>query len=294
MASKPGLHPRNLHKSGYDFDDLLKSCPQLAPHVFINKYQAKSIDFSDAKAVRIFNQALLKRFYGIEHWELPPDFLCPPVPGRADYIHHLRDLLPEDQSNVRVLDVGTGANCIYPLLGLKSYGWTFVASDIDPEALLSAERIIGQNPGLSRSIELRHQCDPQKIFSGVLKAGEFFDLTMCNPPFHDSAQEALKGTQRKWKSLGKSPQTGLNFGGKGAELWCEGGEVEFIKKMIVESSLVPFAAHWFTTLVSKESNLQPLSKVLARAKVAESRTIEMSQGQKRSRILAWTFTRPGS
>ena len=90
---KSELHVRNLHRSRYDFPQLMKTCPELAPFVSLNKYNDLSVDFSDPHAVKILNKALLKHFYGIQYWDIPQDFLCPPIPGRADYIHYLADLL---------------------------------------------------------------------------------------------------------------------------------------------------------------------------------------------------------
>ena len=90
---KASLHPRNRHQGRYDFPQLIKSTPELGQFVILNPYGKESIDFADPAAVRVFNRALLKAFYGIAHWDIPADFLCPPVPGRADYVHFLADLL---------------------------------------------------------------------------------------------------------------------------------------------------------------------------------------------------------
>jgi len=46
---------------------------------------------------------------------------------------------------------------------------------------------------------------------------------------------------------------------------------------------------WFTTLVSKKENLQVIYKLLKRERPFVIKTIEMKQGQKISRILAWSF-----
>lgn len=92
---KASLHPRNRHQGRYDFPQLIKSTPELGAFVIINPYGKESIDFANPAAVRVFNRALLKAFYGIAHWDIPADFLCPPVPGRADYVHFLADLLAE-------------------------------------------------------------------------------------------------------------------------------------------------------------------------------------------------------
>jgi 23S rRNA (adenine1618-N6)-methyltransferase len=185
-----------------------------------------------------------------------------------------------------------GANAIYPLLGQWEYGWRFVGADIDPVALENARGILRANEGLSESIELRLQPDPARIFEGVLREEERFECCLCNPPFHASLREAREGTQRKWRNLGRPAslaRTALNFGGQGRELWCEGGEAAFIRRMIEESAAIPGRIRWFTTLVSKSSSLPAIRSALARARVRESRIIPMGQGQKQSRIVAWTF-----
>jgi len=295
-VEKLALHPRNLHRGRYDFPQLITASPELAGFVSANAYGDASIDFANPAAVRALNRALLIDCYGISGWDIPAHYLCPPISGRADYLHYLADLLAEANagsvpSGARVLDIGTGANGIYPLLGQRCYGWQFVGSDIDPAALANAQRIVDANPGLSEAIELRLQASSSLIFNGVIQAGEVFDVTLCNPPFHASASDALAGTQRKWKNLGKSAAKKplLNFGGQGAELWCDGGEEAFVGRMIAESSAFSGRCLWFTTLISKSASLPGVYRALKKARVQDFRTIEMAQGQKKSRLVAWTF-----
>lgn len=287
---KKELHPRNRHRALYDFKELIKNCPDLDKFVVKNNYGNESIDFTNSIAVKTLNKAILKSFYNIT-WDIPEHFLCPPIPSRADYIHYIADLLSTSKvkptgKKTFILDIGLGANCIYPLIGYREYGWNFVATDIDPLAISIASGIIKQN-GLNESIEIRLQKSPSNIFNGILKEGDpLFDISMCNPPFHASLSEAKEGTKRKWKNL-KVKTNALNFGGQSNELWCPGGEVAFIKRMIAES--VHVRCKWFTTLVSKASNLPAIYSALDKMKVAEVRTIDMGQGQKKSRIVAWTY-----
>jgi 23S rRNA (adenine1618-N6)-methyltransferase len=268
----------------------------------VNAYGDPSIDFADPVAVQALNRALLLHFYDVRGWDLPPGYLCPPIPGRADYLHHLADLLASCNGgvvpcgeSVRALDIGVGANCIYPLIGHREYGWRFLGSDIDPTALASAARILEANLGLAGAIELRLQRSPSHIFQDLLEGNETFDVCLCNPPFHASPQEAREGTERKWRNLRKetdAQQPLLNFGGQGRELWCEGGEEAFVRRMIEESSKISTQCLWFTTLVSKSSSLPGIRSAMKQARALDSRTIEMAQGQKKSRIRAWTFLDP--
>ena len=297
QEEKPGLHPRNRHRARYDFAELVRTCPELAAFVKPNPYGDESVEFADPAAVRALNGALLAHFYGIRHWELPAGYLCPPIPGRADYLHHAADLLGSADGgriprgpSVRVLDIGVGASCIYPIIGHHEYGWRFLGSDIDREALAAAGRMLRANPGLEGAVELRLQPSPGAIFQGLLRDGETFALSVCNPPFHASRAEAMAGARGKLRNLGIEGGR-LNFGGQGAELWCEGGEAGFVGRMIGESAWIPDRVRWFSTLVSKASNLPGLRHALRRAGALDIRTLDMAQGQKRSRILAWTFQR---
>lgn len=294
------LHPRNRHSGRYDFASLIECSPELAAFVAPNPYGDDSIDFAHPAAVRALNRALLNRFYGIGHWDIPAGYLCPPIPGRADYLHHLADLLADSGGHgiprgetVRVLDIGVGANLIYPLIGQSEYGWRFVGSDIDRGALASAQAIIEANTGLRDAIELRLQTLRGAVFEGIVGKGERFDLVMCNPPFHASMDDARNGSARKWRNLGKtaSPANApaLNFGGRHTELVCTGGEAGFIRRMVEESAQIPERCQWFTALVSKAEHLPAIYRALEAVGSRSRRPIEMTQGQKKSRIVAWTF-----
>ncbi|MES1987724.1 MAG: 23S rRNA (adenine(1618)-N(6))-methyltransferase RlmF [Pseudomonadota bacterium] len=296
---KTGLHPRNKHRGRYDFDQLIQVNVELAAFVKLNEYNEASIDFSNPQAVKALNQALLKQFYAVNTWDIPKQYLCPPIPGRADYLHYIADLLgstnagvmPQGES-IRGLDIGVGANTIYPLIGNHEYDWHFVGADIDANALKNAQHILDANM-LSNTIELRLQTSPNSFFKGVINQGETFDFTMCNPPFHASLADAQAGTKRKWRGLGKSKagaqSTALNFGGQTTELYCEGGEEAFVNGMINESKQYAAQCFWFTTLISKASNLPSVYRTLKNVNALEVKTIAMAQGQKQSRIVAWTF-----
>lgn len=297
IPEKSKLHPRNKHRSKYDFEALIASCAALKPFVNKNIYNNDSIDFFDPEAVKMLNKALLKHNYGVENWDIPQGFLCPPIPGRADYLHYIADLLSFYNkiipigSQIRCLDIGVGANCIYPLIGFKEYGWSFVGSDIDPISIKSANKNVGTNPIFKENIEIRQQSNRNDIFKGIIKENEYFDITICNPPFHASQADAAAGSIRKVNNLRlkKTTKPILNFGGKNNELWCAGGEVKFVQNMISESCEFANKVYWFSTLISKESHLNRVYAALKSAKAVEVHTIEMGQGNKRSRIVAWTF-----
>ncbi|MEB8329109.1 23S rRNA (adenine(1618)-N(6))-methyltransferase RlmF [Flavobacteriaceae bacterium KMM 6897] len=284
------MHPKSIHNSPYDFEALIKANPALSPFVHKNKYGNLTIDFSVNDGVMALNRALLNVHYGVGNWEIPSNYLCPPIPGRADYIHHISDLLGKSDisENIMGLDIGMGANCIYPILGTQIYGWNMVGADIDIPAVEAAKKNVSSTPHLAEKIGIRHQTNNAHIFKGIIKEGEYFHFSMCNPPFHASREEAEKGTLRKLNNLHGSNKLSLNFGGQANELWCNGGESLFIKRMIKESVDFKKQVGWFTTLVSKMENLPKIYKQLQKLG-AQYTTVQMQQGNKQSRFVAWTF-----
>jgi len=296
---KSSLHPNNPFNKRYDLESLVKTLPELEAFIFTNQYDSQTIDFADPKAVKTLNKALLLEYYDLRYWDIPDGYLCPPIPGRADYLFHINEFLTQKRKGVeikgdlvRCLDIGTGASCIYPILGSQQFGWNFVGSEIDPKAADSAEKIIAENPKLEGKVEIRKQYKSSYIFKGIVKKHEYYDVSICNPPFHSSAEEAEKGTTRKLKNLKKfrkGEKPILNFGGKSNELWTEGGELKFITNMAVQSKYHSHSVRWFTTLVSKSSNLKRIYEAIKQAGAKEIETIEMTHGNKTSRIVAWTF-----
>lgn len=284
------MHPKNIHNIAYNFEGLISSHKELEEHVFINKYENKSIDFANNKAVLQLNKAILKHHYKVSDWNIPENYLCPPIPSRADYIHYIADLLENDtiNSTIKGLDIGVGANCIYPILGSQIYNWKMVGVDINKNAVEAAVKNINFTKKLKSNIEIRHQRNHANIFDEIIGNDEYFHFSMCNPPFHFSEEDATKGTLRKLKNLQHSKSLTLNFGGQANELWCNGGEALFIKRMIKQSIHYKSQVGWFTTLVSKKENLLKIYKQLNKLK-AIYKTIEMKHGNKQSRFVAWNF-----
>ncbi|WP_420933530.1 23S rRNA (adenine(1618)-N(6))-methyltransferase RlmF [Alteromonas sp. A081] len=332
------MHPRSYHNDGYPMSALCTSFPSLKPHIINARSGQKSIDFANSESVLALNTAILAHYYNVSQWQLPKDYLCPPVPGRADYIHGIADLLVDFQkmpeplkrdagdhqtivsssksvntikarlgNHVRGLDVGVGANAIYPIIGSQVYDWSFVGSDIDETAYNNASVIVKNNSSLYSRIEIRRQLDPEAIFAGIIGDDDHFTFTMCNPPFHKSAQDALGGSARKNKNLAANrtkrsgkhihaqtgnktyAKTSLNFAGQANELWCEGGELAFIQRMIRESVEFKQNVTWFTCLVSKSEHIKPIERSVAYYKAKEIKVVNMEQGNKQSRFVAWRF-----
>ncbi len=295
---KSKLHPRNRNRERYDLEALLKAYPDLQAYVVANKHGAASIDFSNPIAVKLLNKGLLSHYYGITYWEFPDTNLCPPIPGRADYIHYMADLLKGSNfgrlpsgKQIKCLDIGTGASCIYPIISVVEYGWQCIASDIAPQSIAASKAIIAANPQLQDQITCRLQPKPRQMFSGIIQPHEKIDISICNPPFHASTADAVKGTQRKIKNLTgqRTQKPQLNFSGNANELIYNGGEYQFIKTMIADSVHFSKQCFWFSTLVSKQAHLNKIYKLLKAANVLDIKTIPMGTGNKSTRIVAWTF-----
>jgi 23S rRNA (adenine1618-N6)-methyltransferase len=295
---KSKLHPRNKNRERYDFLQLIAGSPELKPFVKPNIYGDESVDFANPDAVKALNKALLMYHYGINNWEIPAGYLCPPVPGRADYIHHIAGFLGKNNfgeipkgQKIKCLDIGVGASCIYPIIGNHEYNWSFIGADIDPVAIESSNKIIKSNPALQGKVECKLQPNPKDFFFGIIKKNEIIDLSICNPPFHASAKEAQAGTLRKIHNLNPDKKVVpiLNFGGQSHELWCEGGEETFVRNMILQSKKFAASFFCFSTLISKASNLKSIYNTLEQAKAFAVETIAMGQGNKISRIVVWTF-----
>ncbi len=285
------MHPNNRHRDGYNFSELEKNHPEIKEFIFTNNYGNTSVNFSNPKAVFNLNKALLLTHYNLSNWQLPEGFLCPPIPGRADYVHHIADLIANntfENEHVKGLDIGVGASAIYPILGAQIYNWNMVGADISEASVDFAKRNVEATAGLSNSIAIRHQTNNSNIFNDIILPDEHFTFTMCNPPFFMSEEDAQKEQLRKLKNLHDSKDLQLNFGGQANELWCNGGEALFIKRMVKESVHFKLQVTWFTTLVSRSEHLPKLEKQLRKLK-ATIRIIPMAQGHKKSRILAWRF-----
>lgn len=304
----------------------------------------QTVNWSNPESVRALNTALLVADYGINSNYadiLPKGALFPPVPGRADYIHHIADLLQSSNTNggkdnvptgrqVVGIDVGTGASCIYPLLAASIYGWRMIATEINSMSIRSARDIVAANE-LDELIDVRAQEKSDFIFDGVLQPEEVVDFTMCNPPFYPSKEAFQAENARKQRGLSRSRQArrnvsplpvhlttfsksaaGMsnNFGGNEHELWCNGGEVAFVKNMIRESELYRDRCLWFTSLVSRKNNLPKIECIMnmkgtrrnrkkggrrarSQVEVQAVQHLPMGTGHKSATILMWSFLDEG-
>jgi 23S rRNA (adenine1618-N6)-methyltransferase len=306
------MHPRNPHKNGYHFEELAKAYPPLLAHLAPKPDGKLTIDFAQPNAVKSLNAALLSHYYQVHFWDIPDGYLCPAVPGRADYIHSIADLLAETLpgqniddtqakgKQIKGLDIGTGANLIYPIIGSQTYGWQMTGTDVHEPSYQSAKVIAKSNKNLSKLVKVKLQ-SPPSIFEGIISNEDYYTFTMSNPPFHESASAAMSGSRKKNKNLARHAhkrrggnssadnRDKLNFGGQHNELWCEGGEFAFVKQMLKESQVFSKQVGWFTSLLSKKDSVPGLEKFAKHLGVSDWRVVNMSQGAKASRFIAWRF-----
>ncbi|MDB4297789.1 23S rRNA (adenine(1618)-N(6))-methyltransferase RlmF [Flavobacteriaceae bacterium] len=280
------MHPKNPFEESYNFDELITVCPELKEHVFTNEYNNKTIPFADKNAVKALNKALLKKHYNLNFWDIPDDNLCPPIPGRLDYLLHVAELF--DKEELSLLDIGTGANLIYPILGTLHFNWKCTASEVDKTSFNNAQNILAKNTNLN-TVSLRHQQFKNSILEYIIAPNEFYDVVVCNPPFFKNSHDAAAKNQRKVKNLKLEANDSLNFGGKSNELWYKGGEEAFVKKMATESVLFKDQVTWFTSLVSQKENLKNIKRAINKTKPTEVKIVDMEQGNKKSRFIAWRF-----
>ena len=290
------MHAQNPYGNRYDLKRLTKHYHALEKFIVLNPSGEETIDFSSSEAVFALNKSMLLADFKLGDYELPSGYLIPPVPGRLDYLLHVRDFLTEkfnvsENSQLNGLDMGSGANGIYCILGAQHFNWKMVGSETDAKAVEIVNANIQKTKGLNDKIEIRHQQDKGSLFKNTIQANEQFDFVVCNPPFHSSKEEALKGSLRKVKNLGGyavKEKFLLNFEGQANELWCNGGEVLFIKRLIKESVGFKNQVKVFSTLVAKSDSVAAIKKQLSKVK-ANFEVIPMALGNKKGRYLMWWF-----
>jgi len=290
------MHAQNPYSNRYDLKRFAIHHPQLQDYIVLNPSGEETIDFSNSTAVYELNKAMLLADFKLDKYELPMGYLIPPVPGRLEYLLHLQEFLSEKfnidkNTKLRGLDIGTGANGIYCILGLQHFNWTMVGTECDAKSVEIAKANMQHTKSLKNKNEIRHQDTKSFLFKNMIHSNEHFDFSVCNPPFHTSKDDAFRGSQRKLNNLGREfdkKEVALNFEGQANELWCNGGEALFIKRLIKESVLYKTQVTVFSTLVSKSASLSPIKKQLTKAN-ANFEVLPMDLGNKKSRILLWWF-----
>lgn len=158
------LHPKNpYYRHPLDIFALHREHREtLGPYIQVRDFFKKKaiFDWKSADGMRALTKVLLLRDFGL-HVDVAPDFLCPPLPNRLNYLCWLDDLLSSTETLMedlnpakQVIDIGTGMLGIYAILGSQLFDMHFVASDISGEALASLQGIISTNTQLTGKIQL--------------------------------------------------------------------------------------------------------------------------------------------
>ncbi|CAB3220738.1 unnamed protein product [Arctia plantaginis] len=282
MALNKFMHPRNTYKIRPDFGRLAKLDPEFSAISKTDVTGKVTIDFKDANSLRILTKCLLKTDFNL-NVEIPEDRLVPTLPLRLNYILWLEDLLTSIQrsSDIKGLDIGTGACAIYPLLAAVKNKWSMVGTEMDTESLLKAKENVQRN-GLTELIALKENTSKSIIAHVFTEEKLVFDFCMCNPPFYSNVQELCES-----RSPARLPPKN-GFTGSPQELITEGGELEFCRKLIRESKKYKDNIIIFTTMVGHKYNLIVLVQDLKTENIRHTHT-EFCQGRVTRWGLAWTY-----
>ncbi|KAH8891790.1 hypothetical protein GQ53DRAFT_137430 [Thozetella sp. PMI_491] len=285
----PGRHARNdayyrhLYTSEIDFRELGRLDPAFRARLNENG----QLDFTDPAAVMQLTKTLLEQDFGLVV-DLPDDRLCPPVPNRHNYILWLKDLLDTSSHGdlhhrICGLDIGTGASCIYPLLGTAQRPWHFLATDIDERSLRYAQGNVTRN-GLDDRIRLLKR-SVSDVMIPLDEAGvDSLDFVMTNPPFYESVKEMDASAKAKAKPP-SSACTGTSF-----EMICQGGELAFVRRILEESKRLRTRVQWYTSMFGKLDSLKTFVADLQACGVDNWAVTEFVQGNRTKRwAVAWSY-----
>ncbi|XP_007177525.1 RNA N6-adenosine-methyltransferase METTL16 isoform X2 [Balaenoptera acutorostrata] len=262
MALSKSMHARNRYKDKPpDFAYLASKYPDFQQHVQINLNGRVSLNFKDPEAVRALTCTLLREDFGLSI-DIPLERLIPTVPLRLNYIHWVEDLIGHQDSDKstlrRGIDIGTGASCIYPLLGTTLNGWYFLATEVDDMCFNYAKKNVEQN-NLSDLIKVVKVPQKTLLMDALKEESEIiYDFCMCNPPFFANQLEAKGVNSRNPR---RPPPSSVNTGGI-TEIMAEGGELEFVKRIIHDSLQLQKRLRWYSCMLGKKCSLAPLKEEL--------------------------------
>ncbi|XP_048359756.1 RNA N6-adenosine-methyltransferase METTL16 [Sphaerodactylus townsendi] len=290
MALNKSMHARNRYKDKPpDFASLAAKYPEFQRHVQVSLSGRVSVNFKDPEAVRALTCTLLKEDFGLQI-DIPLERLIPTVPLRLNYIHWVEDLMAMQDSAgkgsvVWGIDIGTGASCIYPLLGATLNGWHFIATEVDDVCFSYAKKNVEQN-NLSDLIKVVKVPQKTLLLDALEQESEvIYDFCMCNPPFFANQLEAKGVNSRNPR---RPPPSSVNTGGI-TEIMAEGGELEFVKRIIHDSLQLKKRLRWYSCMLGKKCSLAPLKEELRVHGVSKVTHTEFCQGRTMRWALAWSF-----
>ncbi len=263
-----------------DFKFLSEEFPEFKKYVYINKYGGYSINWKNPNSIKELVKTILNKFFNIIYYEIPENFLVPTLTSRYNYLNYINKLFTKfkiENKEKILIDIGTGANIIYPLLGYKLYNWNFIASEINEDAIKIGKKIIKEN-NLEKEIFIFKQNDSKKIFENIININKKYLCSICNPPFFDINKEIKKD------NLYTDNEYNYN------EVYCEGGEIFFIKEMIKESYIYKKNIFLFSSLIGRKKNMKKIYSVIKNLKeISLLNKITIKQGKNARWIIIWSF-----
>ncbi|ANB15323.1 hypothetical protein AWJ20_2950 [Sugiyamaella lignohabitans] len=274
--------------SNPDFEFLAAKYVELRS--FLNSSSSvRGFDYSNPLAPYKLCSVLAKEYFDLDI-NLSPSHLCPRIANRLDYILWIYRLLDGTElvnEKLVGLDVGTGASCIYPLLGCAVFpDWKFYATEINPESIIQAMENCKRN---EIKVGDRIIIMPVSVDDVLFPTNKFAStpmFTMCNPPFYESSKELAERTRLK----SSSPKTPVLWAND-SELYTKGGDLEFTRRMIDESLELKGKIKWYTTMVGKKETLISVVAKLKEYNIHNYVIHEISPGKVTKRwAVGWSFT----
>ena len=234
-----------------DFLTLIKEFPELKKYILKQNEDNEAefqFDWSNNELSLLMDKSILNYYFNIKYYDIPKGFLIPPIPSRINYINLINSIITKlindiDIKNIIGIDIGTGANIIYPILGYSIYKWKFICTEINKEAYNNAKLILQKN-NLENNINIIKQNNKDNIFISILNRENKYIFSMCNPPYYNYENEI--------KLEDKKRDNEYNFD----EIYYKNGEYGFFQRYFEESICYKNNVFLYTILIGKKINAE--------------------------------------
>uniref|UniRef100_T1GB02 U6 snRNA m(6)A methyltransferase n=1 Tax=Megaselia scalaris TaxID=36166 RepID=T1GB02_MEGSC len=283
MTQNVFMHPRNDFKIPPNYTDLAIKHADFRKVCILNLEGTVRLDMRSPKTLQVLSKTLLREFFELEV-DFAPGSLIPTIPSRLNYLLWIEDLSKSlNWKEISGIDIGCGSSCIYSLLAAKKFKWNMLALEIDQGNFSFAKRNV-ENNMLNENIEVFLQSDKNVIFKEYFekKPSKKFKFCMCNPPYFENIGRLPMNRKRR-REAKNEPTGNLN------ELAFQGGEVEFIKKIINESCEFKDHIEIFTSLIGVKKNITSLEEFLKSKDITNFVITSFCQGNTTRWGIAWTF-----
>ena len=234
-----------------DFLTLIKEFPELKKYILKQNEDNEEefqFDWSNNELSLLMDKSILNYYFNIKYYDIPKGFLIPPIPSRINYINLINSIITKlikdiNIKNIIGIDIGTGANIIYPILGYSIYKWKFICTEINKEAYNNAKLILQKN-NLENNINIIKQNNKDNIFISILNRENKYLFSMCNPPYYNYENEI--------KLEDKKRDNEYNFD----EIYYKNGEYGFFQRYFEESICYKNNVFLYTILIGKKINAE--------------------------------------